>query len=64
MLRHLLRHLEGYMLLDEVREMGEGVLPEKAAKYLGTKEICLVSFVKLIQFGFLPFLFRIHLHWY
>ena len=30
---------------------------QKAAKYLGTKEICLVFFMKHIQLGFLPFLF-------
>ena len=34
---------------------------QKAAKYLGTKEICLVFFMKHIQLGFLPFLFGIHL---
>lgn len=34
---------------------------QKAAKYLGTKEICLGFFVKHIQLGFLPFLSGIHL---
>lgn len=39
-------------------------MPEKAAKYLCTKEVHLVSFVKRIQLGFLLFLFGIHLLWY